>query len=58
MSVSFVDHFSALSDPRQQWKVVHPLPEVLLLVLCGHLAGAEDFVEIAEWVSCCPTSKV
>lgn len=49
MDCSFIDHFSALSDPRQQWKVVHPLPEILLLVLCGHLAGAEDFVEIAEW---------
>ena len=25
------------------------LPEVLLLVLCGTLAGAEDFVEIRRW---------
>lgn len=46
---TFIDHFSALEDPRQAWKVVYPLPEVLLLVLCATLAGAEDFVEIARW---------
>ena len=46
---SLLDHFAALSDPRQAWKVVYPLPEVLLLLLCGTLAGAEDFVEIRRW---------
>jgi len=46
---SLIDHFSSLEDPRQAWKVLFPLPEVLLLVLCGTLAGAEDFVEIRRW---------
>jgi hypothetical protein len=46
---TFIDHFSAFEDPRQAWKVVYPLPEILLLVLCATLAGAEDFVEIARW---------
>jgi predicted transposase YbfD/YdcC len=46
---SLIDHFAVLADPRQSWKVVYPLPEVLLLVLCGTLAGAEDFVEIRRW---------
>ena len=46
---SLMDRFSALEDPRQSWKVLFPLPEVLLLVLCGTLAGAEDFVEIRRW---------
>jgi predicted transposase YbfD/YdcC len=44
-----LDHFSALDDPRQAWKVVYPLPEILLIVLCGVLAGADDFVEIRRW---------
>jgi predicted transposase YbfD/YdcC len=48
-SKSLLDCFSALEDPRQSWKVVYPLPEVLLLVLCGTLAAAEDFVEIKRW---------
>ena len=46
---SLIDQFAALEDPRQSWKVLFPLPEVLLVVLCGTLAGAEDFVEIRRW---------
>lgn len=46
---AFIDHFSALEDPRQAWKVVYPLPEILLVVLCATLGGAEDFVEMARW---------
>lgn len=47
--VAFLDHFAALRDPRQSWKVVYPLSEVLLTVLSGTIAGAEDFVEIRRW---------
>ena len=46
---SLIDQFAVLEDPRQSWKVLFPLPEVLLLVLCGTLAGAEDFVKIRRW---------
>ena len=46
---SLLDHFSALQDPRQGWRVLYPLPEILLLVLCATLAGMEDFVEITLW---------
>jgi predicted transposase YbfD/YdcC len=42
-------HFSALEDPRQAWKVVYPLPEILLIVLCATMAGADDFVEMERW---------
>jgi hypothetical protein len=45
-SASVLDHFSVLSDPRQRWRVLYPLPEILLLVLCASLSGMEDFVEI------------
>lgn len=48
-SSAILDHFSALDDPRQHCKVLYPLPEVLLLVLCGTMAGADDFVEIGHW---------
>ena len=46
---SLLDHFSALEDPRQSWRVIYPLPEILLLVLCATLSGMEDFVEIKLW---------
>jgi predicted transposase YbfD/YdcC len=48
-SLSLIDHFAALDDPRQSGKVLYPLPEILLVVLCGTLAGAEDFVEMRRW---------
>jgi predicted transposase YbfD/YdcC len=46
---SLIDYFSALEDPRQAWKVEYPLPEIMLVVLCATLAGAETFVETALW---------
>lgn len=48
-TVSLLDHFSALKDPRQQWRVIYPLREILLLVLSATLSGMEDFVEIRLW---------
>jgi hypothetical protein len=46
---TLLDHFSALEDPRQAWKVVYPLSEILLIVPCGIMAGAEDFADIERW---------
>jgi len=42
-------HFSALSDPRQSAKVMYPLEEIVLLVVCATIAGADDLVEVREW---------
>jgi predicted transposase YbfD/YdcC len=47
--LSLMAQFSALSDPRQAAKVLYPLPEILLLLLCATLAGADDFVETEVW---------
>jgi hypothetical protein len=44
-----MDHFSAVEDPREGWRVLYPLREILLLVLCATLAGMEDFVDIKMW---------
>lgn len=46
---SLIDHFSGLDDPRQAGKVVYPLAEVMLLILCATLAGADGFVDIRRW---------
>ena len=46
---TLLDHFSVLDDPRQGWKVIYPLAEVLMTVLCATMAGAEDFVEVERW---------
>ena len=46
---SLLDHFSAVPDPRQAWRVAHPLPEVLLLVVCGAIAANDDYDDIVDW---------
>jgi predicted transposase YbfD/YdcC len=48
-SKGLLAHFSALDDPRQAAKVLYPLPEIVLLLLCATLAGADDFVEMQLW---------
>ena len=48
---ALLTEFSVLEDPRQSWKVVYPLPEILLAVLCATMAGADDFVEIERWAN-------
>jgi len=47
--LSLIDLFAALTDPRQVAKVLYPLPEILLLLLCATLAGADDVVETELW---------
>ena len=32
---NFLTHFQAVEDPHQEGKVLYPLEEILLLVLCG-----------------------
>jgi predicted transposase YbfD/YdcC len=46
---ALLDHFAIIDDPREQWRVAHPLPEVLFLVVCGTIADCDDFEGIAEW---------
>lgn len=47
--VDWLEHFESLDDPRQAGKVWYPLDEMLLLCLLAVLAGAESWVEIAEF---------
>ena len=44
-----LDHFGLVEDDREPWRVAHPLPEVLLLAVCGTIGACDDFDEIAEW---------
>jgi predicted transposase YbfD/YdcC len=46
---SLLDHFAVIEDWREGWRVAHPLPEVLLLVVCGSIASCDDFDDIAAW---------
>lgn len=46
---ALLDHFAIIDDPREPWRVAHPLPEVLLLVVCGTIADCDDYEGIAAW---------
>jgi predicted transposase YbfD/YdcC len=46
---ALLDHFGEIEDPREPWRVAFPLPEVLLLVVCGTICDCEDYDLIAEW---------
>ena len=46
---SLLDHFSEVEDFRANWRVAHPLPEILLLVVCATIASCDDFDDIAAW---------
>ena len=48
-SARLLEHFSLIEDPREPWRVAHPLPEVLLLVVCGTIADCDDYDTIAAW---------
>src|SRR3954454_21150513 len=41
-------HFASLSDPRRG-KVTYPLMNVVTIALCATIAGADDFVAMADW---------
>ena len=47
--IPLLAHFAALPDPRQSAKIMFPLEEIVLLVVCATVAGADDLVEVREW---------
>jgi predicted transposase YbfD/YdcC len=46
--VRIQDHFAELTDPRRR-KVTYPLINVVVIAVCAVMAGADDFVAIAEF---------
>ena len=47
--LDLLSNFAILKDYRQDWKVEHKLSDVLLLTVCGVIAGAEGWEEIADF---------
>jgi len=46
---SVVEHFSLLTDPRIVAKTDHKLIDIVAIAVCAALAGADDWVEIANF---------
>ena len=47
--IALLVHFAPLVDPRQSAKILYPLEEIVLLVVCATIVGADDLVEVREW---------
>jgi hypothetical protein len=47
-SSRIANHFANLTDPRPG-KVTYPLINIVAIALCATIAGADDFVAIADW---------
>src|SRR6187200_1372942 len=46
---ALLEHFAEVEDPRDVRRILHPLPEILLLVVCGTIADCDDYEDIAAW---------
>ena len=46
---ALLDRFAQVEDPRDVRRILHPLPEILLLVVCGTIADCDDYEDIAAW---------
>jgi hypothetical protein len=46
---NLLEHFSQIRDTRQPCKVMYPLGEMLLLVVCGTMAACDNCDDIVLW---------
>ena len=46
---ALLEHFAHIQDPRDVRRILHPLREVLLLVVCGTIADCDDYDATADW---------
>jgi predicted transposase YbfD/YdcC len=46
---ALLTHLAVIDDPRDPWRVMYPLREVLFLAICGTICGCDSYDEIAEW---------
>jgi predicted transposase YbfD/YdcC len=49
MTASIIEHFSGLEDPRMARKRLHALMDIIVLVICGVISGAEGWEAIEEF---------
>ncbi len=46
---ALLEHFADVEDPRDVRRILHPLPEILFLVVCGTIADCDDYEDISAW---------
>jgi predicted transposase YbfD/YdcC len=46
---NLTQHFITITDPRRDHQKVHSLINIIMIAICGVIAGCEGFVEIADY---------
>jgi hypothetical protein len=49
MSVTLLEHFSSIEDPRIDRHKLHTLSSIIFLTICAVLSGCNDWDEIEEY---------
>ncbi len=44
-----LEHFAAVEDVREPWRVAYPLREMLFLAVCATIANCDDYEDIVDW---------
>ncbi len=48
-SVSLIEHFENLEDPRTEYLIEHKLIDIIAITICAVICGAESWVEIEQY---------
>lgn len=48
-TVSILEHFASLDDPRINRQKKHQLQDIFFITLCAVICGADNWVEIEEY---------
>ena len=48
-TANLLEQLATITDPRQSWKVEHKLTDIMLLAVCGVIAGADGWEEIEDF---------
>ena len=43
-----LEHFAAVEDVREPWRVAYPLREMLFLAVCATIANCDDYEDIVD----------
>jgi len=49
VKANLIAHFSILKDPRIERKKLHALPDIIVLVICALVSGADGWEAIEEF---------
>jgi predicted transposase YbfD/YdcC len=47
-----IEYFKEMQDYRQVWKIRHLLEDIIVIIICGVVSGAENISEIGLWSNC------